>query len=260
MIREYINGRNRALQGGAEAEVGIGGFTLFAKVTDSTDYAAQVPSQVLEDGSVATDHIINDPLTLMVSGEVSDQHVRLAPPLPITIPSDSAAGQVVSLLPNRTQAQINKIQSIGQSVMDAVDQADRLIGIGRDVFGAFNPQENTGKPLREQFIDFVESVYYGKQLISVDAAYRTHDNMAITSLSVSRDNQYEVVYFNITLQKVETVELIYTDIQQFYQAPAPAAQASVAGQTNQGVQEKTSESAEAEGTRTRSLASAILGR
>jgi len=260
VIRDYINGRNRSLQGSADVEVGIGGFTLFAKVTDSSEYTAQVPTQVLEDGSVATDHIINNPLTLTINGEVSDQHIRLAPPLPITIPSDSAVGQISGLLPNRTQAQLNKTQSIGQSVMDAVDRADRLINIGRSAFGAFNPQESPNKPLREQFIDFIEAVYYGKQLISVDAAYRTHEDMAITTLSVSRDNQFEVIRFEITVQKVESVELVYTDIQQFYQAPAPATQASVAGRTDQGAQEKTQEAAEAEGTRTRSLASAILGR
>lgn len=103
-------------------------------------------------------------------------------------------------------------------------------------------------------------MYYGKQLISVDAAYRTHEDMAITSLIVSRDNQFEVIRFELSLQKVESVELIYTNVQQFYQAPAPATQASVAGETNQGAQETTTEAAEAEGTRTRSLASAILGR
>lgn len=259
MIRDYINGRNRALQGGSDVEVGIGGFSLFVRVSDSTDYTAQVPTQVLEDGSVATDHIINNPLTMTISGEVSDHHIRLAPPLPITIPSDSAVGQITALLPNRTQAQLNKIQTIGQSVMDAVDRADRLINIGRNAFGAFNPQV-ASKPLREQFIDFIEAVYYGKQLISIDAAYRTHENMAITSLSVSRDNQFEVIRFEISVQKVESVELIYTDIQQFYQAPAPAAQSSVADETDQGAQEKTSEAAEAEESRTRSLASAILGR
>jgi hypothetical protein len=138
-------------------------------------------------------------------------------------------------------------------------RADRLINIGRNAFNAFNPQA-TAKPLREQFIDFIEAVYYGKQLISVDAAYRTHEDMAITSLSVSRDNQFEVIRFELSLQKVESVELIYTNVEQFYQAPAPATQASVAGETNQGAQETTTEAAEAEGTRTRSLASSILGR
>ncbi len=259
MIRDYINGRNKALQGGADTEVGIGGFSLFAKVSDSSEYTSKVPTQVLEDGSVATDHIINNPLTMTISGEVSDQHIRLAPPLPITIPSDSPVGQITGLLPNRTQAQLSKIQGIGQSVMDAMDRANRLINIGRNAFGAFNPQA-TAKPLREQFIDFIEAVYYGKQLISVDAAYRTHEDMAITSLSVSRDNRFEVIRFEVSLQKVESVELVYTDIQQFYQAPAPATQASVAGEADQGAQEATEEAAEAEGTRTRSLATAILGR
>jgi hypothetical protein len=257
VIREFIQGRIQSLTGGnsVSGEVGIGGFTLFARVSDAASYTAQIPTQVLEDGSIAADHIINDPLTFTISGDVSDTHIRLAPPLTFGIPSDSAAGQVVALLPNRTQSQLNKISAIGQSVMDAVDRADRLINIGQNVFDAFNPSSSS-KPLREQFVDFVESVYYGKQLITVDAAYRTHENMGITSLTINRDNQNDSIRFEIVVQKVEFVELIYTDIQQFYKAPAPAAKASVAGKTEQGAQNKTAES----GSQTKSLASAILGR
>lgn len=259
MIREFIQGRIKSLTGGnsVSGEVGIGGFTLFARVSDAASYSAQVPTQVLEDGSVATDHIINDPLVFTISGDVSDTHIRLAPPLTFGIPSDSAAGQVVALLPARTQSQLGKIRSIGESVMDAVDRADRLINIGRNVFDTFNPPAPS-KPLREQFVDFLESVYYGKQLITVDAAYRTHDNMAITSLTINRDNQAESIRFEVVVQKVDFVELIYTDIQQFYKAPAPAAQASVAGATEQGAQDKTAEAAGE--SQTRSLASAIFGR
>ena len=259
MIREFIQGRIKSLTGGnsVSGEVGIGGFTLFARVSDAASYSAQVPTQMLEDGSVATDHIINDPLVFTISGDVSDTHIRLAPPLTFGIPSDSAAGRVVALLPARTQSQLGKIRSIGESVMDAVDRADRLINTGRNVFNTFNPPAPS-KPLREQFVDFLESVYYGKQLITVDAAYRTHDNMAITSLTINRDNQAESIRFEVVVQKVDFVELIYTDIQQFYKAPAPAARASVAGAAEQGAQDKTTEAAGE--SKTRSLASAILGR
>lgn len=259
MIREFIQGRVKSLSGGnsTTGEVGIGGFTLFARVSDAATYAAQVPTQVLEDGSIAADHIINEPLVLTISGDVSDTHIRLSPPMQVGIASDSAIGQAVALLPNRTQSQLNKIHSIGQSVLDAVDRADRLIKVGQDVFGAFNPQ-SPGKPIREQFVDFIESVYYGKQLITIDAAYRTHEDMAITSLTVNRNNQSDSLQFEIVVQKVDFVELIYTDIQQFYKAPSPAVKPSVAGKTDQGAQEVSAEKAGE--AKTKSLASVLLGR
>ncbi|MCX0007971.1 hypothetical protein MP879_07185 [Escherichia coli] len=44
-------------------KVGIGGFSMFARVSDATEYPSQVPVDVLEDGSNASDDIINGPLT-----------------------------------------------------------------------------------------------------------------------------------------------------------------------------------------------------
>lgn len=253
MIRDFIKGRKQALAS-AETPVGLGGFRMFARVSDSTNYKASVPSTYLEDGSAAADHIVRDLLTLTINGEVTDDHIELAPVNETFAALDTVVGQISAFLPNRTQAQINRVRTIGQSVMDAVDKVDRVINIGRDAYNALSGAGATGKPLREQFVDFIESVYYGNQLIDVDAAYRTHSRMAITDLIINRDNERESLRFEITLQQVPVTKLITVDISEFYQAPAPGQTGdSVSGAVDQGAQE-------AGAGRTRSLASAIFGR
>lgn len=258
MIRNYLSGRDKSLGSSTETEVGIGGFRLFATVRDATDYTAQVPTQVLEDGTVATDHIINNPLAMSISGEVSDQHITLAAQPQSSTSRDSTVGKIVSLLPARTQAEAERIERIGRSATEAMDEADVRMSIRDNAFGELTPPSSV-KPLRERFVDFVEAVYYGKQLVSVEAAYRTHKDMAITSLSIARDNQADVLRFELALQQVESVELAYTSVRQFYPAPSPSAAAAVQGEVDQGAQEATEDAAEAEGSRTKSLASVILG-
>jgi len=257
MIRDFIAGRAQSLSGGTqETEIGIGGFYLFARVSDSTRYLAQVPTNVLEDGSVATDHIINDPLELTISGEVSDVHVRSRPIEFLPPAIENTVGSISAFLPNRTQAQLSQIRAIGQSINDRINQVDSLISIGRNAFNAFSPTTQP-KALREQFVDFIESVYYGKQLISIEMPYRVHESMAITSVSIERDNQLETLRFEISAQKVELVELVYTDIGQFYKAPAPAVAGKTQGASDKGAQDMNEQSA---GRKEKSLASALLGR
>lgn len=254
MIRDYIKGRRQALASGEDTEIGIGGFRFFARVSDNTNYTATVPTVTLEDGSKAADHIINDLLTMTISGEVSNEYIELTPVPEQLQALSTSVGQISAFLPNRTQSQINKIQNIGQSVMDAVDKVDRVINTARDGFNALTGGGDAGKLLQEQFIDFIESVYYGKQLIAVDAAYRTHDRMAITSLAIARNNEDDTVRFEMSLQQVPITKLVEVDISEFYQEPAPGqTESTTAGASDEGSQE-------ADEGKTKSLASSLLGR
>lgn len=251
MIRDFINGKKKALSGEVEA-VGIGGFNLFAKVNESTTYKATVPTQVLEDGTVVSDDIINDPITIIISGSVGDSHIELAE-LPEQLRQlQDLTGQISVLLPTRTQSQINKIRAINSSVTDAVSKIDRYIDIGKSAYNLVSGG-NTAKSLREKFIDFVEAVYFGKQLIDIEVAYRTFSSMAITSLTVRTDAKAAQTDFEITLQHVETRAAAYTDISEFYRAPSGGFGSSTAGASDKGAQNPKD-------GKQKSVLSAVLGR
>lgn len=251
MIRDIINGKKKALRGELES-VGIGGFKLFAQVNESINYKSTVPTQILEDGSSVSDDIIRDPITVNIIGTVGDRHIEIES-LPVAVLGvNDTINDISIMLPNRTQSQLNRIKSIGVSVMDAADKVDKYINIGKSAYSLVSGGE-TSKPLQEKFIDFIEAVYFGNQLIDVSTSNRTITNMAITNLEIRKNSGINQSDFEITLVKVETVGAIYTDISKFYKKPAGNFSNATAGEVQKGAQNPST------GVN-KSLLSAILGR
>lgn len=201
-------------------EVGIGGFRLFARVTDSVTYAQGVPVHVVEDGSFITDHLIRTPVVVQIQGSVSD--IFQGPAVEDVISKATAQiGTVSGFLPARTQTQIQAITDQALAVRDTVDRIGQLVDAGRNALDMFGDKSGSTS-LREQFLDAMEQVYYGCQLIQIETAYRVHQNMALVSLMIGRDNLAESLTFTLTAQEVRIAETEWVDVEQYFQAPAPA--------------------------------------
>jgi hypothetical protein len=221
-----------------KTDIGIGGFRLLARVADSTQYACQVPTTALEDGSLVTDHIILQPLSLSITGSVAD--VYLAPP-PEDIVSvlTSKAGIITSFLPARTAAETQQINALALEARDAVRRVGDLIDAGQDIASMFGSQDKgpAAKSLREQFVDFIEACWRGKQVIRIAMPYREHADMVISSCLISRDNVSEALAFTLTAQQVAYVETRYDDISKYWKKPAPAAKKQVEKKADKGPQD-----------------------
>lgn len=218
-------------------KVGIGGFSMFARVSDSTDYPSQVPVDVLEDGSNASDDIINGPVTVRISGVVADVYADAKPDSSFgLLPDYSRVGEVVEYIPAKTQQQLQKINEIADRAEQQVLKAKRLVDKGADLFGLVGSPAGASKGIREQFLDFIEGIYYGKQLISVEVNYRTHENMALSGLTVSSDNQTDDMKFEATFTKVSFTQLTTAPIEQHFKSPSEAAKSKTAGVANKGAQ------------------------
>lgn len=261
MIKEYMAGQSQALESSSTEEVGIGGFMLFARVSDSTAYETQAPTSVVEDGSFAGDHLINSPITLNISGDVSD--IFLNPPAnTATAKRVPTVGKTESFLPSRTPSQIQRVAKIVNTAQDRFKAIDERIKLGTPAT-EFSGNKSLGKPIREQFIDFIESIHYGKQLISISMPYRTHDSMAITGVTITRDNQRNALTFSLTAQKFRIAKTIFANISSLYKAPAPAVKSQTAGVSDKGVQSPTSDStpgSSAGKKKEKSVLSSIFGR
>lgn len=225
-------------------EVGIGGFVLLARVRDSFTLSSRAPDAFLEDGSSASDQIVNDPLTLIIEGEVSDIHIRRNPALELQRRVASQVGAITKYAPLRTQSQISRVSALINDAADAVRKIDAIIDDGRNAWEFFGNKDTDSKGLREQFIDFIESIHYGKQLINIDMPFRTHESMRITSIVVNADNIDEPFSFVINAKKIRFASTEVTDITDYF----PAASNGIGGQEQQqkdkGAQkgEETSES------------------
>lgn len=233
-------------------EVGIGGFTLFARVSEGVTYATGVPVHVLEDGSSVMDHLCPQPLSISISGTVAD--ILLAPAVEDIISKTSAkVGTISGFLPARTQSQIQAITDQALAVRDTVDRIGQLVDAGRNALDLFGDKSKS-TPIREQFVDAMEQIYYGRQLVDIEVAYRTHKNMAITSLSITRDNGREALDFTISAVQIRVAETEWSAVNDFFQAPAPAVKAQTARPKDIGATDAKNAPAEKQ-----SALSALLG-
>ncbi|WP_313486687.1 phage baseplate protein [Atlantibacter hermannii] len=219
-------------------KVGIGGFSMFARVNDSTAYPSEVPVDVLEDGSNASDDIINGPMTIRISGVVADIYVDAKPNTAFSLlPDYSKYGEVLEYIPKKTQQQLQKINEIADRLEQRILKVKRLADKGADLFGLVgNPDTGGAKGIREQFVDFIEAVYYGKQLISVEIDYRTHENMALSGLTISTDNQTLDTKFEANFTKVNFTQLTTAPVERYFKKPSAAAKSKTAGVANKGAQ------------------------
>jgi len=207
-------------------EVGIGGFTLMARVRESFSLNSQAPTTYLEDGTYAHDQIINEPLQLSIEGEVSDIFARKNPKIELQRRVSSQIGVITKYLPLRTQSQISKINAIINDTANAARAINTAIDEGRNAYDFFGNKDTASKGLREQFIDFVESIHYGKQLINIDMPFRTHEQMHLSSIVIDRDNVGSAIKFSITATKIRFNETEVKALTDFF----PAASKGIGGQ------------------------------
>ena len=227
---------NREKASSANTEIGIGGFSALVRVNESTTLTSKVPTTYLEDGSFAQDHIIIDPVILSIDGDVSEIHIK-----PTAFSEDlsrinSNVGVIAQYLPAKTQTQIQQANALIGDFTDRIRQVDKIIADGKQALSFLGNQSPTGKDLQEKFIDAMESLHYGKQLVSIDMPYRRHDNMRITSVQVARDNKGKNIKFKITAQEVRFAATIFIDASEFMKSPAAGLGGQTDGVTDKGPQ------------------------
>ena len=140
-------GRQQTYEEGEQTVLGIGGFNLYAHVADTTTLTASVPDKVLEDGSVASDDIIREPLRYTISGVVSDIFVD-APPVDVTEEADDdLIGEIADFYADKTQAELMR--------MAKIDGIYRIVKHeqAKDAFRATEGLQT--KSIRQQFLDFI---------------------------------------------------------------------------------------------------------
>jgi len=124
-IRDYINGQFENGKDGEE--VGIGGFTAFAQISEKFKRSASVPVTYLENGTHISDHIIREPITLSIEGNVSDLFVLPSEPVAILQEHQAQIGNITQYAPARTQAQLSRVSGLVNDFVSAMDKADALI-------------------------------------------------------------------------------------------------------------------------------------
>jgi len=230
------------LQGPGEknkvTDLGVAGFKAASVTRKTVEANATAPTAWLEDGPFVHDHIILDPVTQVVEGEVGDVYLQQSPEFEAFQEAQAGLGQAVGYLPEQTQAQVQRGVALAATVRDGVNQAQQAISAGENVAQYFGLQESE-KPLGEQFVDTIMAIRNARQLIQVELSGRKWDNMAIVGVSVTRDNEDRAIAFEISFQQLRFAQTVFQDPSD----PFPDAGAGTNGST-QGAKDKGAQSGE----------------
>ena len=234
-IRDYINGQFEN-DGKDGEEVGIGGFTAFAQISEKFKRSASVPVTYLEDGSHVNDHIIREPITLSIEGNVSDLFVLPSEPVAILQEHQAQIGNITQYAPARTQAQLSRVSGLVNDFTSAMDKADALISSARGAAKYLGNQDKETTSNIESFLAAMKGLQASDKRIKISSSLGSFANMYITSLEVTRDNQNRAINFTLEAQEIRTAGT-------FSVATSAAQNAAIAtagqtdGETDKGTQE-----------------------
>lgn len=236
-VSDFLNAQ---LGQDSQTRIGIAGFTTFARVRNVFSYTSEVPTTFLEDGSSVEDTIILNPVTLTIEGDVADVYQEETALQELINTVASSAGTITAYLPERTQSQQQTVVGILADVGNAIDAADELLAAGGQVAALFGSGQAQGKSLQEAFIDTIESLHFGKQLVDIEMPFRTFSNMRI-QCEITVDNQTKKTSFKIDATEVRTADQAVSSISSLITNPSPAINGQGQSQTDKGVQEGTPE-------------------
>lgn len=249
----FTDGVNTALGNTKQdTEIGIGGYRLFAKVDESTKYSSVVPIEVLEDGSNSADDILNNPISVSINGVVGDLIVEEQQNPQLIGKDFSSVGEITALLPAKSQQQIQRVSQIDSQLRGAQLQAQRAQRLAGNAFAFFNNSASNAKSQQEKFIEYMESIHFSRLPISLSTKYRDYENMALSDLTITSDNNTNEIKFTASFVQVNYLTLVYVEISENYKSPSDAVSGKTSDEASKGGQNP-------EENTERSLLSSILG-
>lgn len=236
-IQDYINGQfeDRVDNKGGE-EVGIGGFTAFAQVSEKFKRSASVPVTYLETGSHVNDHIIRAPKTITIEGNVSDLFVLPSVSVGILQKAQAEVGNITQYAPARTQAQLSRVSGIINDFTSAMDKADALISAAQGAAKYLGMQDTKAQSNIKEFLEKMAGLQASGNLIKISTSFGAFTNMCITSLEVTRDNQNRAMNFTLEAQEIRTADTFFIAIKTAKNASA-ATDGQTEGEADKGTQE-----------------------
>lgn len=198
--------------------VGIGGFNLDVRLESSISFNMVAPENYVEDGSVINDHIINDPITISISGEVADIHIKPKfDDFVLETLREKVQFKIINTVLTKQQQQ--RIQKVVDKVSDAFKTANKAIDI-YDRFINRNEIKSSVRTSQDDFFDYIESIYLNKKLITIEMPFRNYENMLITSLSISKDNSTnQKLKYSLSAKEIRFAEIAFVKGDIYFEKP-----------------------------------------
>jgi hypothetical protein len=193
-------------------KIGIGGFTLEARIKETVTYTADVPEIPLENGSKAHDHIILTPLRIDIEGSVANVVVEPSALVQAFINASRTIGAITKFMPARTQAQITQINAMVLAFRDTLEKLDGFLGAAGAVAQMAGFISGPGAPPTIEFMDTMRKLYEERKPFDLEIYGQNNGfsygyyNMFMTSWVTEFDNEQDGLVYKMSLVQLKFIE------------------------------------------------------
>lgn len=185
--------------------VSIAGLTAFADNITNVTQPAKATEYYLEDGSNASDHIIQNPLEIEIDGYVANVLRYRKNPTVLSRATGDSLAIIGKYTNNQTQAQINKAISYGQSLSDLYSKYDQIVRDGLSIYELFGDKDNQSD-FTTIFYQQMTKFKNSGQLIKVKTKIATYENLVIENFIFTQDfNNKDSASFKLNLKQIRFV-------------------------------------------------------
>ena len=169
---------------------GIGGFVFDLRDDERAELRSEITDYVMEDNSVAQDHIALKAPTITLRGFIGEVSQTITSPVPASAALQNKLTDLSTYLPQYSTGGLlalsNAVSQAGsalQEINQAVDRAQNLVSlITRSPLGT--AQQNAFAALK--------AMWQSKQVVTVETPWEYFDNMAIQNVIFEQDNKSEM--------------------------------------------------------------------
>ncbi|MDR0579540.1 MAG: hypothetical protein LBG21_02945 [Campylobacteraceae bacterium] len=226
-------------------EFHIEGFVINGKLSETIEQKAEVTTNPVESGVTISDHIFVQPVSITISGEISD--IEFLPKDPeqnaINKTTNKTTNIPTPFLPQRTAFQENTIKSQTSEVDRYIDTATQSAKKGLPIYQLLNTSINENTMTRQKaFTAFFSMLMNARTPITLATKNKEWLNMALIGFSETSE-QDSFLGFSFTFQELKFAQTQMLKTEQI-KNPAKEVQPQTDKQANTGQQNEKEEKTE----------------
>jgi hypothetical protein len=196
-------------------DYGFSGFALDLVQNRSFELKSNFSNEVIDDGSVITQHRTKEPAIFTMKGYVFDTKIEVALFEQLSTKMQNKVGVVGSYLPaGMTMGAQQKLAQLKGVIAGSLSKVDQIISEGNSLFDATNKEEDTKLTRTYKMIQSCINIFENTVKLKISVFGFPYENMYISNLKI--DDEIGIakgrVEFAITFQQVLVAKQMFSKI------------------------------------------------
>lgn len=215
-LEAYLDAKNAAVLS-VPGYKGISGWVFDIPRGEEISLSSDVTDHPTENGSFISDHVVNKPVQITLSGYVGNLVYRSPQPGSVEYQADQMTSKLLavnSYLGPLTQGATQKAAAVTSQVSYIANQVNAIKKKATNIVSFFKGEEKEPDPQTVAFNE-LSALWKSKQIVSVQTYWQFFGTMIITNVSARHDEQTDdYTDISVTLKEIRLVNVKTTAVKE----------------------------------------------